>query len=328
METQARNLKQIPAHAVTEGDVIAFADARQDVTIERVTWRQDGRVGFHANDDTWSAFYDGTDTVQIIDRGFAGRRIKDDLVLAHVPGEIGSLWQKLCEAENELARKLLDKGPGIIVVQDDDGWYLEIDGQQLMLMRVEAASADGPFTDQSSRFDFDLSWVDLGEEDLRVYTDTVLRAVASFETLHFHDRYLNRTFVVGAHATSDSGDSPTYCSMKFNPAFVNRLQQMHALCVANQLSEVRSSDGPLLWGPAGFEEEARLRDPELVVTFSGEFWFTDRPKYANYCIESSPIGISEMLCLLRGNTSDVVAYDEDLLEHYECDHEEDDELVD
>ena len=52
METQARNLKQIPAHAVTEGDVIAFADARQDVTIERVTWRQDGRVGFHANDDT------------------------------------------------------------------------------------------------------------------------------------------------------------------------------------------------------------------------------------------------------------------------------------
>lgn len=327
METQARNLKQIPANEVTEGDVIAFTDYLQDVTVERISSRSDGRIGLHANDDTWSAFYDGMTLIQIIDRGFAGKRIKDDLVLAHVPGEIGALWTKLCEAENELARKLLDKGPGIIVVQDDDGWYLEIDGQYLVLTRVEAASADGPFTDQSSRFDFDLSWVDVGEEDLRVYADTVLRAVASFDSLHFHDRFLNRTFVTDAHATSSDVDGPTYCAMNIDPAFVGRLQQMHAVCVDNQLSQVRSSDGPLLWGPAGIEEDARLNDAELVVTFGGEFWFSDRPKNGGYLFESAPILISAMLSLLRGDTSDVVATDDDLLEHYDTDHEEVDELV-
>ena len=93
METQARNLKQIPANEVTEGDVIAFTDYLQDVTVERISSRSDGRIGLHANDDTWSAFYDGMTLIQIIDRGFAGKRIKDDLVLANVPGEIGALWE-------------------------------------------------------------------------------------------------------------------------------------------------------------------------------------------------------------------------------------------
>lgn len=45
------------ASSVKEGDVLAYANPRQSIIVERISVNGIGKIGFHGNDDTWSAFY-------------------------------------------------------------------------------------------------------------------------------------------------------------------------------------------------------------------------------------------------------------------------------
>ena len=58
--------KFIRADQVAEGDTLHYGD-RTRVVIERVSVaRSDGAIGFHANNDTWSVWYQPSNRVRVI----------------------------------------------------------------------------------------------------------------------------------------------------------------------------------------------------------------------------------------------------------------------
>lgn len=97
-----------------------------------------------------------------------------------------------------------------------------------------------------------------------------------------------------AYAISDFGDGPLYAEIRASKAFCERLLELQEICATHALSEVRSHGGPDNWGPEGIEDELRLANDELVVC--GEtFWFTARPKHADYTVESRAIRIRDLV---------------------------------
>ena len=50
---------------VREGDVLCFANPRHEVRVESISSTAEGRIGFHANSDTWTAFYNPENRVRI-----------------------------------------------------------------------------------------------------------------------------------------------------------------------------------------------------------------------------------------------------------------------
>ena len=54
---------------VRESDVLCFGKPRSEVRVEPISSHSNGRIGFHANSDTWSAFYDPHNRVRIAARG-------------------------------------------------------------------------------------------------------------------------------------------------------------------------------------------------------------------------------------------------------------------
>lgn len=126
--------------------------------------------------------------------------------------------------------------------------------------------------------------------------------------------------VVSAHATSDCS-GPSYCVFDVSPAFVARLNEVARLCSANGLSEARFEGAPHLWGPAGIEEELHLNYGEVVVTGSGQFWFTDTPKHCGYHVESDSYYIDDLQKQLDDGSAEIVFLDEHTREQYEEDHE-------
>jgi hypothetical protein len=124
--------------------------------------------------------------------------IRTDRVFADAPGEVGAAWANLCEEENRLAGYLSSQDEGTAVVLDGDAWYLELgEGQQLVLMHGEVV--DGKIKNASSRFDFDLGWVDIEAEEVAAYTSRVSSVADDFMI----DRALWKTMKV------EHCDSPT-----------------------------------------------------------------------------------------------------------------------
>lgn len=124
--------------------------------------------------------------------------LRTDRVFADAPGEVGAAWANLCEEENRLAGYLSSQEEGTAVVLDGDAWYLEMDeGQQLVLMHGEVV--DGKIKNASSRFDFDLGWVDIQAEEVAAYTSRVSSVADDFMI----DRALWKTMKV------EHSDSPT-----------------------------------------------------------------------------------------------------------------------
>ena len=55
----------IKVSEVRETDVLCFGNPKREIRVERVSHNSSGRIGFHANSDTWTAYYNPTDRVRI-----------------------------------------------------------------------------------------------------------------------------------------------------------------------------------------------------------------------------------------------------------------------
>lgn len=125
--------------------------------------------------------------------------IRTDPVFVDAPGDVGIAWSELCMEENRLSGYLSCLDEGTAVLMDDDAWFLELDDErQFVLMhgRVVAGEVQEP----SSRFDFDLDWVDVSVDDVRSYTARVSRLANDFLV----DSALWKTVKLG------SKESPTH----------------------------------------------------------------------------------------------------------------------
>lgn len=136
------------------------------------------------------------------------------------------------------------------------------------------------------------------------------------------DSQATRTFVTKAYATVDDTQQPDYCAFQVNEAFFTRVAALVQLCAAHELTQVRVGDAPELWGPAGIEEEARLRTYELVVWRGGEFIYCSEPKNSGGCFESRSMKLDELAERMKADSGDVVFFDEEVQASYETDHED------
>jgi|GEM_PF-4659131 len=103
------------------------------------------------------------------------------------------LWMKMADAENALAEKLKNFPFGTLVpVESDvlsDVFFLGIDEEKgkRVLYRADISSMDVhhyTIKNEASRFDFDLSWVDVGDEDIEQYTKSVIKATQEFNLIY------------------------------------------------------------------------------------------------------------------------------------------------
>jgi hypothetical protein len=101
-------------------------------------------------------------------------------------------------------------------------------------------------------------------------------------------------FYMEARSTSEYGDSPAYAKLNVTPGLLAQIKELSGLCESHNLCSVHVDGSPDFWGPKGSEDEFRLRDGELVVTKDG-FWFTARPKHADYDIETSYVDVPSFL---------------------------------
>ena len=112
----------------------------------------------------------------------AAKPIKTDMVFATVPGELGLSWTALCEGENELAEKLRTLPFGTAAVHGESVWFLYDYGDHLALCHGQYVN--GVVSNTTSRFDFDLQWVDLEEDEISVHAQLVRQVVLDFNTVY------------------------------------------------------------------------------------------------------------------------------------------------
>ena len=128
-----------------------------------------------------------------------------------------------------------------------------------------------------------------------------------------------RIVVIGVHAPDACDPVPDYCAFRVDEAFIQRVGSLAALCEANDLAQVNVTLYPELWGPAGFEEDARLQDGELVVYRNGNFVFTDIPKNSSVAFESRLLNLPELQALLQSSDEDVVYATDEVKSQYVAD---------
>lgn len=58
----------VSADQVRENDILCFANPRREIRIERVSRDLAGKIGLHANSETWAVFYNPADRVRILSR--------------------------------------------------------------------------------------------------------------------------------------------------------------------------------------------------------------------------------------------------------------------
>lgn len=109
------------------------------------------------------------------------KQIRRDSVFTNAPGELGGLWGQVCAVENEMAERLQSLPPGTAAVSGEHAWFLEDDGEFLVLMH--ATLANGAPVNVNSRFNFDLEAVDVDEDMLMDYIALANNAMADFKTI-------------------------------------------------------------------------------------------------------------------------------------------------
>ncbi len=58
----------VSADQLRENDILCFANPRREIRIERVSRDLAGKIGLHANSETWAVFYNPADRVRILSR--------------------------------------------------------------------------------------------------------------------------------------------------------------------------------------------------------------------------------------------------------------------
>lgn len=104
--------------------------------------------------------------------------LRMDIVLADAPAPLGELFVEMSLEENRLASYLATKPPGFTILAGSHSWHLDLDnGSTPSLSLVHGLVEDCEIKQEDSRFDADLSHVDITEGDLLDYIRTV-RAIA------------------------------------------------------------------------------------------------------------------------------------------------------
>jgi hypothetical protein len=96
----------------------------------------------------------------------------------------GPAWQQYCSAENILAEKLKNMPQGTAVFNNDgDIWFLKLKDNKRILCHAEYINnAENPLLNVSSRFDFDLAFIDIDEDELEEYSRRITVATEEFST--------------------------------------------------------------------------------------------------------------------------------------------------
>ena len=71
-----------------------------------------------------------------------------------------------------------------------------------------------------------------------------------------------KTLILGAHAVSEHADGPAWVRIELTEGFLQRVEQLSALCVEHKLRSVTTSDRPAEWD---LEDELRLSYDRLEV---------------------------------------------------------------
>lgn len=89
-----------------------------------------------------------------------------------------------------------------------------------------------------------------------------------------------------AFACDEWGDGPRWAKVQVTQEFVNNLHSLQTKCLQFN-AQMTVSETPQEWD---MEEELRLRGEELNVTMN-HFWFSARPKHADYAVETRLLDI-------------------------------------
>lgn len=112
--------------------------------------------------------------------------LKTDYIFENASGRLGVLWHQLCDSENVLASKLQSMPVGTAAVSGFDFWALRDDGGELVLVHMHIDPdylCHEVLEGSDSRFEFDLEWVDVDEEELESYIDRIDAATLTFKTV-------------------------------------------------------------------------------------------------------------------------------------------------
>lgn len=111
---------------------------------------------------------------------------------------------------------------------------------------------------------------------------------------------MDTTLFIEAYALDEFGDGPLWAKVRVDDAFLANLNRLHSICRVNKLESVTIGDGPDEWD---MENDLLLRGDSLVV-WGDDFWFTSRPKHADYSVESRAIDVTALAQVLNGKQPD------------------------
>ena len=129
-----------------------------------------------------------------------------------------------------------------------------------------------------------------------------------------------KTLILSAHAVSDYADGPDWVRIELTEGFLQRVEQLSALCLEHGLRSVTVHDGPAEWH---LQDELRLSN-NLLEVYGVAFWFSCYPKHDTYACESDAIGLGELRAAIEGGSGygfifegDLVFQNKDVKEIYE-----------
>ena len=129
-----------------------------------------------------------------------------------------------------------------------------------------------------------------------------------------------KTLILGAHAVSDYADGPDWVRVELTEDFLQRVEQLSALCLEHKLRTVTVHDGPAEWH---LQDELRLSYDRLEV-YGDAVWFSCSPKHGTYECESYAIGLGGLRAVIEGGSGyglifegDLVFQNKDVKEIYE-----------
>lgn len=106
---------------------------------------------------------------------------------------------------------------------------------------------------------------------------------------------MQQEIIIEAYACDDYGDGPCFAKVIVNDFLVEKIKTLASIIEEHGLSEVRVYMSPEDWGPSKVVDELRLQGGELVVIPGGDFWFTDKPKHADYSVETRAVSLDTVL---------------------------------
>ena len=122
--------------------------------------------------------------------------IRQDRIFADAQGEVGAAWAAFVDAENKLANLLLQKAikeaqlsktggqwaSQIVLVDEAEAEAYTLSEREGAYDLMRSEIVDGKLENSSTRFDFDLDWVDLGADEINHVVSKLEKLAENFES--------------------------------------------------------------------------------------------------------------------------------------------------